>query len=123
MKLLILASAGAAGTLARYGLNRAGHYWFASSLLGTLIANLLGCLLFGLLWELSHEHGVLPTEWRLVLLTGFMGAFTTFSTWIHDSQNLLGSGQLLAGLANILGQSAAGLLLFAAGVALARLVG
>jgi CrcB protein len=120
MKLIILALSGAAGTLARYGLAKAGHHWFSSYLLGTLMANLTGCLLFGLIWEMSQQHGLIPTEWRLVLLTGFMGAFTTFSTWIYDSQALLQSGQLWAGVANLVGQSVAGLLLFGVGVGLAR---
>ncbi|MCA9785503.1 MAG: CrcB family protein [Calditrichaeota bacterium] len=120
MKLLLLGLSGAAGTLCRYGLARAGQHWFASFAIGTLLANLLGCLLFGLIWELSQEHGLLPLEYRLVLLTGFMGAFTTFSTWIFDSRTMLLEGQLLAGLGNLVGQSVAGLLLFGLGIWLAR---
>ncbi|MFA7331911.1 MAG: CrcB family protein [Candidatus Delongbacteria bacterium] len=122
-KLLLLAGAGALGTLARYGLaglvqQQAGTRfpW------GTLTVNLLGCLLFGFLWGLMDQRLLLPPGWRAPLLIGFLGAFTTFSTWIFESGQFLQGGQWLAAGANLLLPPLVGLLSLALGLGLARLV-
>lgn len=82
--------AGAAGALSRWGLGKLteaalGAAWPT----GTLIVNVLGCLLFGFVFETLREH---PSPhaalWRLVLLTGFCGALTTFSTLAFDLYEL-----------------------------------
>ncbi len=122
-KLLLLAGAGALGTLARYGLaglvqQQAGTRfpW------GTLTVNLLGCLLFGFLWGLMDQRLLLPPGWRAPLLVGFLGAFTTFSTWVFESGQFLQGGQWLAAGANLLLPPLVGLLSLVLGLGLARLV-
>ncbi|MEM7013032.1 MAG: fluoride efflux transporter CrcB [Verrucomicrobiota bacterium] len=68
---------------------------------GIFAANALGCLIigaaFGVLDQLDPPH----PEWRLVLITGFLGSLTTFSTFSNDTLNLIRKGQLGLGLANI----------------------
>ena len=77
--VLWLAVAGAAGTLARWGLQGLVHTLQPTLFpWGTLAVNALGCLLFGLVWSLSEERLLVPPHIRLVVLTGFMGAFTTW---------------------------------------------
>lgn len=122
-KIIYLAGAGACGTLARYGLAGlvqrlvgTGFPW------GTASVNALGCLLFGLIWTLTTERFIVSGELRLVLLTGFMGAFTTFSTFVAESGHLLADGQDWYGLGNILLQNGVGLVLFFLGLALGRLI-
>ncbi len=122
-KLLLLAGAGALGTLARYGLaglvqQQAGTRfpW------GTLTVNLLGCLLFGFLWGLMDQRLLLPPGWRAPLLVGFLGAFTTFSTWVFESGQFLQGGRWLAAGANLLLPPLVGLLSLVLGLGLARLV-
>jgi CrcB protein len=114
--------AGGLGAWSRYGLtlvmNRLAGGRFP---LGTLAANLLGCFLFGLFWELLGARLADPGPARLVVLAGFMGSFTTFSSWIFDSFTLGQSRPDLA-LLNILGQVAAGFLFLFLGLTLARLV-
>lgn len=120
MNWILLALAGAAGTLSRHGLNRGFQQLLGSPLYGTWAANLLGCLLFGLVWQWTREHGPLPVEWQPWLLTGFMGAFTTFSTWISEGSGLLERGLWMGAGIHLVLQVAAGLALFRAGMALAR---
>ncbi|MEM6507589.1 MAG: CrcB family protein [Planctomycetota bacterium] len=117
-----LAAAGAAGTLARYGLtvaidNRLTHG--DHRLYGTLLVNGLGCLLFGLAlaWlEARVFHADHPT--RLIILTGFVGAFTTFSTFAYLSSDLMAKQQWLTAGGHILAHNAVGIALFIAGAAL-----
>ena len=75
---------------------------------GTLTINVLGCLLFGFVWSLADERMLISAQSRIVILTGFMGAFTTFSTFAFESVQLLRDGQFLAAAVNIVGQVLAG---------------
>jgi fluoride exporter len=91
-QLVLLAIAGMAGTLARYWLSGAVQRLCGASFpWGTLAVNILGCLLFGFVWTLAEEWQVITEESRLVILTGFMGAFTTFSTFAFDTAEFLNS--------------------------------
>ena len=108
-KILLLALAGAAGTLARYWLSGAVQKAFGFDFpWGTWAVNVFGCLLFGLVWVLSEERFLLSGQSRLIILVGFMGAFTTFSTYIFESSQLGLEGQWLFVAANLLGQNLAG---------------
>lgn len=120
-KLLLIAGAGACGTLARYGLSTlAGRYLGTGYPWGTTLVNLIGCFLFALVWSLVEAKQVIGPDARLVVLTGFMGAFTTFSTFIFESGALISGSQWGPALANILGQNILGLIALAAGLALGK---
>src|SRR5690349_844226 len=89
-RLLLLGATGAVGTLARYWLSGivqriagAGFPW------GTLVVNGLGCFVFGFVWTLAEDRLLIGGQTRLILLVGFMGAFTTFSTYIFETQQML----------------------------------
>ena len=89
----LLAVAGILGTLARYGLS--GFIQSRNETLfpwGTVVINLLGCLLFGFVWS-GSERWSISGEVRSILLIGFMGAFTTFSTYIFETERLLHDSQ------------------------------
>jgi CrcB protein len=119
--LILLAGAGAAGALCRYGL--AG---FAQRLagerfpLGTLAVNLLGCLVFGLVWGWLENRAGFSPQTRAVVLTGFLGAFTTFSTFAFETATLLQGGQIAAAALNVTVQTVLGVALVFVGLALAR---
>lgn len=121
-RMLLLAAAGAAGTLARFTL--AG---FVQRLVptefpwGTFSVNALGCLLFGLVWSLADERMIISGATRAVVLVGFMGAFTTFSTFAFETGQLLDDGQWLSAAGNVLLQNVSGVVLVLAGMAVGRM--
>jgi CrcB protein len=120
-KLLLLALAGSLGTLARVGLGSLVQRALGPRLpWGTATVNLLGCFLFGVIWVLGSERGRISPELRFVLLVGFMGAFTTFSSFVADSVDLGTQGRWWPLLANVVGQNLLGAGGFLLGARLGR---
>ncbi len=110
-RVVLIGLAGALGTLARYGLGGMVQRLSGGGLpWGTLFVNVLGCFLFGVVWTLSDERLVISEETRVIMLGGFMGAFTTFSTFIFDTGGFLRDEQYALATGNILVQTAVGLL-------------
>lgn len=115
-KWLLLSLGGVIGTIARYLMGA----WVpivagAGFPYGTLTINLTACLLLGILDSLSVLRGTLSPEARLFLMTGFCGAYSTFSTWILETSNLISDGQMARASANLFISAAAGLALFRLG--------
>lgn len=121
-KILLIGLAGACGALARYGLGGlVQRYSGATFPWGTLVVNILGSFLFGFIWSLVEQRLVISPEARIIILSGFLGAFTTFSSFMFETSSLMGEGQwLLAGL-NIGGQILFGLTAMFLGLAAGRL--
>jgi CrcB protein len=123
MTAIEIAVGGAAGAVARYLVDgwvserTGGAFPF-----GTLVVNLSGAFLLGLLATLALERSVLPTAIRPPVLIGFIGAYTTFSTWMLESWRLAEQGALLGALANIGGSVVLGLVALGAGIAIGRAV-
>ncbi len=112
-----IALAGAVGTLARYALGHSLREVLGDTFpWGTLIINALGCFLFGVVWSLAEIHALVSDQTRLTLLTGFMGAFTTFSTFGFETAQLIGSGQWSLAVLNIALQNVLGVLFVFAGM-------
>lgn len=119
--LIFMALAGGAGALCRYGLGGVVQRLAGDRFpMGTLAVNLLGCLLFGLVWGWLEGRGGFSPQTRVVVLTGFMGAFTTFSTFAFETANLLQNGQWLAAVLNVAVQSVLGVVLVIIGLGLAQ---
>jgi len=122
-KLLWLAAAGGLGTLARYGLSGFVQRLHQTTFpWGTLSVNALGCLLFGVVWALAEERLVIGGETRLVLLVGFMGGFTTFSTYAFETSAMLRDTEWALAAANLAAQNVLGVVFVFLGVALGRLL-
>ena len=98
--LLAICVGASAGAVLRWGLGLALNALWAPMPLGTLVANLTGGYLIGVaLAVFAHQPGWSP-EWRLQVITGFLGGLTTFSTFSAEVTTLLQQGRLLwAGLA------------------------
>jgi fluoride exporter len=119
-KVLWLALAGAIGTLCRFGMCGAIQKWPGFALpWSTMTVNMIGCGLFGLIWTVAHVHFTLDKELSLIILVGFMGAFTTFSSFIFETNMLLSEGLYVKAAANVLLQNVAGLAFFIGGARLA----
>jgi len=102
MTYLLLAIFGAAGAMARYAVGGVVHDWFGSRFpYGTFVVNILGCFAIGWLGTLADERLLLSPRWRMALLVGFLGAFTTFSSFAFESWNLLKEGSLAAAALNV----------------------
>ncbi len=123
-KLTWLAVLGAAGTLARYWLDGLVQAWFGAKFpWGVLAVNVLGCFLFGAVWTLAEERMAVSRETRFVILTGFTGAFTTFSTFSFQTGEFLRGSRWLLAFANVAAQLVLGLVFLFLGMAVGRLKG
>ncbi|MEY2983174.1 MAG: fluoride efflux transporter CrcB [Planctomycetota bacterium] len=118
---LLLGAAGAGGAIARYLIHaivaptaRGAFPW------STLAINCAGSFAFGLVTVLAETNGVLSPRARVVVLTGFLGAFTTFSTFAFENAELLRLGHTARAMANILAQNLGAIVCVFAGAATAR---
>ncbi len=120
IKLLCIATGGAAGALLRYGLGgwvqRASGGSFPW---GTLSVNLLGCLVVGLLWAVLDVVEV-SANVRAMLLVGLLGAFTTFSTFSLEGLQLIENRQYALAVGYLGGSCLGGLVLVLAGLLAGR---
>lgn len=121
MQLLLIGIGGLVGTLARHLLD----VWIRSATQsafpwGTLLINATGSFAIGVLFVLTVERGTLPVELRAPLGIGFLGGYTTFSTFMLDSLRLAQDGSWSLAAANIAGSVLLGVAAIVAGVAVAR---
>lgn len=115
---------GAAGALGRWLMSTGVHRLFGREFpWGTLAVNVAGSFLMGLLAALMVERLALGPAWRAGLLVGFLGAFTTFSTFALETVELVEEGLELRALGNILASVGLCVLAVIAGMQLARHLG
>jgi len=117
-----VALAGALGALARYAVHHAVQSRTTSRFpFGTAVVNISGALALGFLTGLFLYHGLAPDA-RVIVATGFLGAYTTFSSFSYETLGLRRADAPVAALMNAFGSIAVGLLAAAAGLGLAGLV-
>ena len=115
-KYVYLAIGGIAGTFARYFMAGAIYELLGTRFpYGTLLVNLSGCFILGFLAALAEKKFVLSADLRLLLMIGFCGAFTTFSTFIFETDGLLKNGQAARAFTNIFVSVIFGFILFRVG--------
>ena len=106
MDYLAVAIAGFFGAITRAALGKAVKAMVVSVFpLGTFIINLTGCFILSFFLTLTLERLEINPKLRLAIGTGFLGAYTTFSTFAVDSANLIRSQQMWVSVAYILGTS------------------
>ena len=121
-EVLFLALAGALGTLSRYGLSglaqriTGGEFPF-----GTLVVNIAGSVVIGFVMQVGLNTDIIPRSLRVIMTVGFLGAFTTFSTFAYESTRLLQDGAWLSALANISLNLILGIFAILTGMLLGRL--
>ena len=116
MRYLAISLGGVLGANARYLLGN----WVAARY-GTMLINVSGSFVIGFFLVLITERFVVHPNWRLFFAVGFLGAYTTFSTFSFESITLIQGGSWWLGLANIVGSVVLGLVAVLTGMALARL--
>ena len=122
-KILLIGIAGLLGTLARYYLSGwADEWWGGTFPIGTMIVNALGCLAIGFLFHATEEKYLVDPVMRSAILVGFLGGFTTFSSFAVQSFTLLRGGEIFLAGVNILVSNIAGVILVWLGYALSRAV-
>lgn len=110
---LFVMMGGALGAALRYGTALLTSAFRLLTLpVGTLVVNLVGCVILGLLTGLAERHAAVPRHVMLLLTTGLCGAFTTFSTFSAETIKALEGGQTLAALLYVAVSIVGGLLLF-----------
>ena len=119
MKFLLVFAGGGLGAIARYFVTTALAGRLGNFPLGTLTVNLLGSFLMGLAVGIIAGRASLEPL-RLLLAAGFLGGFTTFSSFSAETLALIQGGQIFSAAANVLVSVAAGLAACAAGLSLAR---
>jgi len=122
MNLIYIALGGCFGAVTRYLVSKGVHQFLSPSFpWGTLIVNASGSFLIGFLYFLFQET-LVPTGLRSFILVGFIGAYTTFSTYSLETINLLKEGEIKFAIINIVLSNILGLVLVIAGFYCAKLV-
>jgi CrcB protein len=123
MPLLLIGLGGFAGAISRYLVDgwvtdrTAGAFpW------GTLAVNLSGSFVLGLLFAMTAERAILPAEIRGPVMIGFIGAYTTFSTFMLESWVLIEDGSYTTAMANLGGSVLLGLVAVVAGLTVGRAI-
>jgi len=100
-QVLAIATGGAVGALLRFWVSQSVYLLLGRGFpYGTLIVNVLGSFLMGLLYIYLLERSQIAPEWRAAILIGLLGAFTTFSTFSIETLNLFEQGEQLKALMN-----------------------
>lgn len=120
--LLFVALGGAGGAVARYLLATWVHaLWEGRLPLGTLLVNVVGSFAIGIVYVLIERQVVHP-DWRGVLMVGFLGAFTTFSTFSLETIGLFEAGHAAHALGYMLGSAVLCVVMAGAAIQLTRLL-
>ena len=119
-RLILLFAGGGAGTVLRYLISSFSGRLFSSGFpIGTAVVNLSGSFAIGLLWSLTEFINVSPNL-RAFVFIGFIGGYTTFSTFMLENLNLMRNNEIKGMIANIIVSNVLGIILVIAGFVLGR---
>lgn len=123
IEIVLVALGGGTGALCRYATALvAARLWGESFPWGTMIVNLAGCFMIGIVYSLGVEAGAIGPRARLFLMTGLLGGLTTFSAFSLETSTLFMAGWTWHPILNLLGNVGGGLLLFIGGLMLGRIL-
>ena len=123
MNILIIGIGGFLGAIARYIVALwIGQRWGRTFPLGTFMINITGSFLIGLLMSLFTERFMVNPQWRLLFVVGFLGAYTTFSTFEYETGALLRDGEWLIAMLNVVLSVIVGFIALKAGEVIAKII-
>lgn len=124
MQTALLISLGAVlGANLRYWFSLwAGQRWGIQYPIATFLINLTGSLVLGFFITVISERFLIDPRWRVFFAIGFLGSYTTFSTYTYESITLILAGNWLSGLLNLFGSAVLGALASILGIFLGRLL-
>jgi CrcB protein len=121
LRLALIALFGAAGTLLRYGIQVFVQVGTGSTFpWGTMMINLTGCFLLGLIGQMTLNRMMISPDWRVAITVGFFGGYTTFSSFGWETAKLFEEGEWFAATGYVAVSVVIGLLLSVAGIRLAN---
>jgi fluoride exporter len=122
-RLLLISLGGAIGTALRYLTSVLAARWFGTEFpYGTLIVNLVGAFVIGLVQQIGMQTVLIPDNTRLFLTTGMMGGLTTYSAFSYETVHLMELGAWHYAVINIVLTTIACLLLCFLGIAVGRML-
>ena len=123
VKVLLIGFGGFAGTVFRYWVNEVISNRYGEDFpTGTLIINVVGCFLAGLLFYFLYNRIPVNPTIRAVIFVGVLGGFTTFSAYGIQTFTLVRDGEVVLALANVIASNILGLVLVGAGYSLAKMI-
>jgi CrcB protein len=121
LRLALIAIFGAVGTLLRYGIQSVLQVGTGATFpWGTLLINLTGCFLLGLIGQMTLNRMMISPDWRVAITVGFFGGYTTFSSFGWETGKMLEEGRWIPATSYVAASVAIGLLLSVAGIRLAN---
>lgn len=121
MNYIIVFAGGGIGSVARFAVATwIGQRWGRSFPLGTFVVNITGSFLIGLLMTLMAERFLENPQWRLLLVVGGLGGYTTFSTFEYETGKLVADGELIFAVLNIVMSVLAGFVALKLGEVIAK---
>jgi fluoride exporter len=121
LRVILIAIFGAIGTLTRYGLQGVVQIRMGGAFpYGTLLINLTGCFLLGLLGQITLNRMIISPDWRVAMTVGFFGGYTTFSSFGWETAKMLEDGEWLRATTYVSASVVVGLFLSIAGIRLAN---
>jgi CrcB protein len=121
VNIFFIGIGGFLGAISRYGVALwIGQRWGRNFPLGTFLINISGSFLIGLLMSLFTERFMVNPQWRLFLVVGFLGAYTTFSTFEYETGALMKDGEWLIAMLNVILSVSVGFIALKLGEVLAK---
>ena len=123
VNIFFIGMGGFLGAISRYGVALwIGQRWGRNFPLGTFLINISGSFLIGLLMSLLTERFMVNPQWRLLLIVGFLGAYTTFSTFEYETGALMKDGEWLIAMLNVILSVSVGFIALKLGEVIAKII-
>ncbi len=123
VNIFFIGIGGFLGAISRYGIALwIGQRWGRNFPLGTFLINISGSFLIGLLMSLFTERFMVNPQWRLLLIVGFLGAYTTFSTFEYETGALVKDGEWLIAMLNVILSVSVGFIALKLGEVIAKII-